>query len=55
MDALDRWTLMKMKSKENCTEGKTHDKTGSSLCRDNVSFKDEDCQECLHKEVRNEF
>ena len=51
MTDLDRWTLDKMKTYDYCPESK-EDSRGSKLCRDNVSFKDHDCQECFKKETK---
>lgn len=45
MNALDEWTISKMKCRDACKLGK--EENGSYLCRDNASFKDEDCQKCF--------
>ena len=50
MNDLDKWTLDKMKTHDYCPESK-EDSRGSKLRRDNVSFKDPDCQKCFEREI----
>ncbi len=42
------FTLSLLKSHDFCNEGK-EDERGSRLCRDNVSYRDDDCKKCFDK------